>query len=270
MTPRKSLGTCARVACVAAALAVATATLLPATTQASESAGKAGNTPRYPDGAVRFDRMPNEKGYWDNPTAVSLIEDGKKVEMDKNGKLKNLADAKNVAPFQPWALALYEYRQKNNFADDPMKVCIGPGNPRMMHTPGGMRILQDRNYKRAYLVFGAGNHGWRTIYMDGRAPPDPEEVTATFYGLSVGKMEGDALVATSIGFNTRFWFSNGGLPHTDALRLTERFTRPSHDVLHYEVTIDDARTYTHPWKSSWDFHWVPGDVPAQFCEDGRK
>ncbi len=51
--------------------------------------------------------MPNEKGYWDNPTATSLVEEGVKVEMDKNGKLKNLADAKKVAPFQPWALALY-------------------------------------------------------------------------------------------------------------------------------------------------------------------
>jgi hypothetical protein len=253
---------------LSAASAAALLALTAGASHASEQSSAA--TPRYPDGVVRFDRMPNEKGYWDNPSAVSLVEEGHKVDMDKSGKLKNIADAKNVAPFQPWALALYEYRQKNNFVDDPMKVCIGPGNPRMMQTEGGMRILQDRNYKRAYLVFGAGNHGWRTIYMDGRQPPDPDEVTATFYGLSVGKMEGDALVATSIGFNTRFWFSNGGLPHTESLKLTERFTRPSHDVLHYEVAIDDPRTYTRPWKSSWDFHWVPGDVPTQFCEDGRK
>ncbi len=98
MTVRKLLGATT----VALVFAVAT---LPASSQASE---KSAATPRFPDGMVRFDRMPNEKGYWDNPTAVSLVEDGKKVEMDKNGKLKNLADAKNVAPFQPWALALYE------------------------------------------------------------------------------------------------------------------------------------------------------------------
>ena len=202
MTIRKLLGA----ACATAALALAAT--LPAASQASD---KAAATPRYSDGAVRFDRMPNEKGYWDNPTASSLVEEGKKVEMDKSGRLKNIADAKNVAPFQPWALALYEHRQKNNFADDPMKVCIGPGNPRMMHWGGGMRILQDRNYKRAYIVFGGGNHGWRTIYMDGREPPNPDE-----------------------------------------------------------VTINDPRTYTRPWKSSWDFHWVAGDVPTQFCEDGRK
>ncbi len=150
-----------------------------------------------------------------------------------------------------------------------MKVCIGPGNPRMMHWGGGLRILQDRNYKRAYMVFGTGNHGWRTIYMDGREPPNPDEVTATFYGLSVGKLETDALVAKSIGFNTRFWFSNGGLPHTEALTLTERFTRPSHDELRYEVEIDDPRTYTRPWKAAWTLHWVAGDIAEHYCEDAR-
>jgi hypothetical protein len=227
-------------------------------------------TPRFPDGTVRLDRVPGEKGYWDAPSAGSLFEVGAKVEMDGTGKLKNIEDAAKVAPFQPWALALYQHRQKNNLADDPMTDCIGPGLPRQMHTPGGLRIIEDRNYKRAYMIFGGGNHGWRVAFLDGREPPNPDEVSATFYGLAVGKWEGDTLVVQSTGFNTRFWFSNGGLPHTEALRLTERFKRPSHDVLEYEVTIDDPRTYTRPWKAAWTLKWVPGDIPQQFCEDGRK
>jgi hypothetical protein len=226
--------------------------------------------PRYSDGTVRLDRVPGEKGYWDAPTTSSLVEKGVKVEFDASGKLKNLADAAKVAPFQPWALALYKYRQQNNFADDPMKVCIGPGNPRQMMTPGGVRFIQDKNYKRMYVIFGGGNRNWRTIYMDGRDPPNAEEVTATFLGLAVGKWEGDTLVATSTGFNTRFWMSNGGLPHTEALTLTERFKRVSKDVLEYEVTIDDPRTYTRPWKSAWTLHWTPGDIQEHFCETGRE
>jgi hypothetical protein len=250
----------------------ATAVLVAACGKGGTEGGKAADaaTPRFPDGLVRFDRLPGEKGYWDNPTAMSLVEDGVKVEFEPNGRLKNPDDAQKVAPFQPWALALYKYRQANGFKDDPMKVCIGPGNPRQMMTPGGLRIIQDRNYQRAYMIFGGGNHTWRVVYMDGREPPSPDEVTATFLGLSTGKMEGDALVTEAIGFNTRFWFSNGGLPHTEGLKLTERFTRPSHDVLNYEVTIDDPRTYTRPWKASWSFHWVPGDIPEQYCEDGRE
>jgi len=226
--------------------------------------------PRFPDGRVRFDRAPGEKGYWDSPSVSGLVEDGAKVEIDAAGKLANLADAAKVAPFQPWALALYEYRQKNGLQDDPMHECIGPGNPRQMHTPGGVRIIQDRNYNRVYLLFGGGNRSWRVVYLDGRTPPNPDEVVGTFYGNAVGKYEGDTLVAESIGFNTRFWFANGGLPHTEALHLTERFKRPSHDVLEYEVTIDDPRTYTRPWKASWTLRWVAGDIPEQFCETGQK
>jgi hypothetical protein len=225
--------------------------------------------PRFSDGTIRFDRAPGEKGYWDSPSASGLVEDGAKVAIDAAGKLKNLADAPKVAPFQPWALGLYQYRQENGLQDDPMRDCIGPGNPRQMHTPGGVRIIQDRNYNRVYLLFGGGNRSWRVVYLDGRTPPNPDEVVGTFYGNAVGKMEGDTLVVESIGFNTRFWFSNGGLPHTEALHLTERFKRPSHDVLEYEVTIDDPRTYTRPWKASWTLRWVPGDIPEQFCETGR-
>jgi hypothetical protein len=226
--------------------------------------------PRYADGKVRLDRVPGEKGFWDNPSAVSLVEKGANVAFEANGKLKNLADASQVAPFQPWALALYKYRQQNNFVDDPMKVCIGPGNPRQMLTAGGVRFIQDNNYKRMYMLFGGGNRNWRTIYMDGRDPPIAEEVTGTFLGLAVGTWEGDTLVAVSTGFNTRFWMSNGGLPHTEALTLTERFKRVSKDVLEYEVTVDDPRTYTRPWKAAWTLRWVPGDIQENFCETGRE
>ena len=236
---------------------------------AAQAAGSSA-VPRYADGKVRLDRVPGEKAYWDHPSATSLAEKGVNVAFDANGKLKNIADAAKVAPFQPWALALYKFRQQNNFIDDPMKVCIGPGNPRQMMTPGGVRFIQDNNYKRMYMIFGGGNHNWRTIYMDGRDPPNAEEVTGTFLGLAVGKWEGDTLVATSTGFNTRFWMSNGGLPHTEALTLTERFKRVSKDQLDYEVTIDDPRTYTRPWKAAWTLRWVPGDIPEQFCETGRE
>jgi hypothetical protein len=198
--------------------------------------------PRYADGAIRLDRMPGEKGYWDSPSAVSLVEVGKKVEFLPNGKLANLADAAQVAPFQPWALALYRYRQQNDFVDDPMKVCMGPGNPRQMMTAGGVRFIQDKNYQRMYMIFGGGNHTWRAIYLDGRDPPVAEEVTATFLGLAVGK----------------------------ALTLTERFKRVSKEELQYEVTVDDPRTYTRPWKAAWTFKWTPGDIQEQFCETGRE
>ena len=72
------------------------------------------------------------------------------------------------------------------------------------------------------------------------------------------------------GFNEDFWFTNGGLPHTDQLRLVERFTRVDFDTMRYEVTVDDPAAYTRPWKAAWNMRWVGGEeLPVYFCQDNR-
>jgi hypothetical protein len=87
----------------------------------------------------------------------------------------------------------------------------------------------------------------------------------------VGRWEGDTLLVDSVGYNERFWFTNGGLPHTEALRLTERFTRIDLNTLRYEVTVDDPRAYTRPWTGGWSIQWVPGqDIEEFFCEENAE
>jgi hypothetical protein len=242
----------------------------PAATNPVESAPAAApaaqEVSRYDDGTIRFDRAPGELGYWANPSKHSLIENGVDVAMDDKGLLANIDDAAKVAPFMDWSLGLYKYRQNNGLKDDPVNVCISPAGPRHLQDEGGFRIIQDRNFNRVYVMFGGGNRGWRLINMDGRTPPNPDEVTGSYYGYSTGHWEGDTLVVESTGFNDRFWFSNGGLPHTSALHLTERFSRPDHDTLVYQVTITDPRTYTRPWVSEWTLDWVDGDIEEKFCE----
>ena len=223
-------------------------------------------TPRFDDGMVRFDRVPGEVGYWGNPGKHSLIENEVQVAMDENGQLTDINTADQVAPFKPWALGLYKYRQANGLADDPVNACISPAGPRHLHYEGGFRIIQDRNFDRVYMLFGGGNRGWRLINMDGRQAPNPDEVAGTYYGHSAGHWEDDTLVVESSGFNDRFWFSNGGLPHTPALTLVERFTRSNFDTLEYEVEITDPQTYTRPWTASWTLGWVDGEIKETFCE----
>ena len=92
----------------------------------------------------------------------------------------------------------------------------------------------------------------------------------SYFGSSVGRWEKDTLVVDSIGYNERFWFTTGGLPHTEALHLVERFSRPDLNTLRYEVTVDDPRTYTRTWTGGWTLQWVPGeDIQEYFCEEGN-
>jgi hypothetical protein len=96
-------------------------------------------------------------------------------------------------------------------------------------------------------------------------------VSGTYFGHQTGHWEDDTLVVESSGYNARFWFSNGGLPHTEALRLTERFSRPDFETLKYEVTVDDPLTYTRPWTAEWTVDWVDGgEIAERFCEDHRE
>ena len=67
-------------------------------------------------------------------------------------------------------------------------------------------------------------------------------------GHSVGHWDGDTLVVDVTNFNDRSWFDRAGNFHSDALHLVERFTLKSPDVIWYDVTIEDPKVFTRPWK----------------------
>ncbi len=231
-------------------------------------------TPRWPDGKPQLGAPTTEGGYWGYPTSTVLMQRGADVAMDRSGLLENPADAPKVAPFQPWALGLYQHRQQRHLADDPGYLnCKPPGAVRQFESPYGVQLVEDRERQRIFVLLGSGNHNYRIIYTDGRKQTGQvrgDDDNPLYYGRSVGHWEGDTLVVSTIGFNEDFWFTNGGLPHTNRLSLTERFSRPNFDTLHYEVTIDDPGAYTKPWSSGWDLRWVGGqELPAYFCQDNR-
>jgi len=232
-------------------------------------------TPRWPDGQPRLGPPAGQNGgRWDYPSATILAEQGVTVQADRHGLLKNIADAAKIAPFQPWARDLFIYRQKNFLKDDPMFLdCKPQAGPRIYQVPYGVQFLEEKDRKRIRVIMGAGNQNWRMIDLDGRPQtglPDGNAEDPLYFGHAVGKWEGDTLVVDSKGFHDRFWFSNGGLPHTPQLHLIERYTRADMYTLRYEVTIDDPGAYTRTWVSSWTLRWVPNEeLPVYFCQDNR-
>lgn len=229
-------------------------------------------TPRWPDGRPRLGAVPGEKGYWASPSQASLVETSAgTIRMNENGLLANLSDAAKVAPFQPWAKGLYIYRQRTLLKDDPMASCLPPGGPRMFQVAHGVKFLEQPERQRTFIMSGGGNRNWRLIYLDGRPVPSSEDESPTYFGYASGKWEGDTLVVQSAGYGERFWFSNGGLPHTENLKLTERFSRPDFNTLKYEVTVDDAGAYTRPWTSAWTLQWVANEEFGEyFCQDNPR
>src|ERR1700685_3235347 len=108
----------------------------------------------------------------------------------------------------------------------------GGGMMKIAQTPGLILILNpDLTY--------------RQIYMDGRpleTAPNP-----SWMGYSVGHWDADTLVVESFGFNDRTWLDTSGHPHTEALRMTERYRRRDFGHLDLEVTLQDPAVYARPW-----------------------
>ena len=72
----------------------------------------------------------------------------------------------------------------------------------------------------------------------------------SWMGWSNGRWEGETLVVDTRGFNDLSWFDRAGNFHSEALHVVERFTPRSAETLNYEVTIEDPKVFSRPWKMS--------------------
>jgi hypothetical protein len=169
-------------------------------------------------------------------------------------------------PFQPWAKALYAYRQENQL--EPHTRCKPSGGPRQFLTPYGVEFLEPVDLTRVIVIDIGGPHSMRTIYTDGRAHPKDLEPTAL--GHSIGHWDNGTLVVDTVGFNERFWIDRWGLPHTQRLHLTERFTRLDPATLKYEITVDDPGAYTASWTTGLLLRWNPNQELFEYvCQDNN-
>lgn len=147
----------------------------------------------------------------------------------------------NAIPYTPEAAARKKENGEHWLDRDPEVRCYMPGLPRAMYMPYPFLITQGTD--KIQMAFEI-NSASRTIHLDPVNPPPGD----TWMGHSVGRWEGDTLVVAVDHFNDRSWFSRAGDFHSDALKLTERFTPITPDALRYEVTIEDPNVFTAPWK----------------------
>jgi len=148
----------------------------------------------------------------------------------------------DAVPFQPWAAELYNQRRETLSKDDPTGWCVPGGVPRSDAVPYPFRVLHS---PESVVILYEAVHHFRQIFSDGRALP--KNPNPTWMGYSVGRWEGDAFVAETIGFVENSWLDNFGKPGTEMLKVTERFERRDFGHMALHVTIDDPKAYTKPW-----------------------
>jgi len=151
----------------------------------------------------------------------------------------------NEIPYQPWAVVKKKENFENRLTADPEAKCYMPGVPRITYMPYPFQIFQ---FGEQVAILYEYAHVTRTIYMDGS--PHPKGHIDFWMGDSRGRWEGDTLVVDVIHFNDQTWFDRAGNFHSDALHVVERYTRTGPDHMTYEVTIEDPKVFTRPWKIS--------------------
>jgi hypothetical protein len=235
-----------------AAVAVAVSVILTVPAAGQGPAASRGNLPRLADG------HPDMQGHWisDAIGAAHSVEDGRDPDADT---IQGRVDERNPSviidppdgriPYQPAAAA----RRNELLADiftptrpehvDPHVRATLDGVPRNNYVPGGMQIGQVAGN---VIILYESNHAYRVIPTDGR--PHVGEGVKLWMGDSRGRWESSTLVVDVTNFNTDTWLDAHGTFHSDALHVVERWTMASPDRIDYEVTIEDPKVFTRPWK----------------------
>src|SRR6185503_7569289 len=158
---------------------------------------------------------------------------------------RNIAADLKADEIQPWARTLVEQRREDLGREYMNVRCVplGPGYATSADSTGAemVKIVQTPGL----ILMLNPDLTYRQIFLDGRAlesAPNP-----TWMGYSVGHWEGDTLVVESSGFNDRTWLDHDGHPHTEGLRMTERYRRRDFGSLDLEVTFSDPAAYAKPW-----------------------
>ena len=189
-------------------------------------------------------------------TAAQYLLAGRKPESQDDGRVRG-------------GRAVFQSRAADFARDWPGTHCLplGPGAIfasmyRIMQSPSVVALLFN------VIGDGGGLDDYRQIFLDGRAlPRNPDP---TWRGYSVGHWDGDTLVVETVGFNDRSWLDGWGHPHSEKLRVIERFRRVDFGHMDFQITFDDPETLTRPLTLTVPVEYQPDTMILEYvCENER-
>jgi len=243
-------------------------------------------TPRTRDGKPNLtapapralDGKPDLSGVWHvQPTGMAEMRrlfgehadatDVPGMELDTISKyaLNILQDFKpEDSPMRP---AAAEIQRRRTGGDFPPTRCLPYGIPLASLLSEPVKIVQS---PKLIAILYEADDKHRQIHTDGRVLPKQFDQPA-WLGYSVGRWERDTLVVETAGFNDKTWLDIMGHPHSEALRVVERYRRRDFGHMDVEMTFDDPQMYTKPFTIKvTDELWADSDIFESFCTENEK
>jgi hypothetical protein len=170
-------------------------------------------------------------------------------------------------PYEAKRAAEAEAQRRGEQLANGSVMCVPYGVPTMMSIAiYPVEIIQT---PKQVTIIGEAFSEVRRVYMD-RPQAKIEDVAPGYYGRSVGRWEGDTLVVDTVGIKTTV---NGyrGMPHSDQMRVTERFHLVAPDILHDEITIEDPVVLEKPMTYTVAYKRMPNYEMVEFvCDNNRE
>ena len=196
-----------------------------------------------------------------------------KSDPNRKGKSRIVDPPDGRIPYQPWAAAqakiYFDAHLDPPRADllDPVARCVVQSVPRAMYQ-GEFEVFQPAGY---VVFLFARAHQYRIVPLDGR-PPLGKEIQL-YMGDSRARWDANTLVINSSNFNSKTWFDIVGSFHSEAMRVEERLTLTSADVIDYRVTISDPKVYTRPWTIAVSLRQIKDkgyEIIEEACHEGER
>jgi hypothetical protein len=169
-------------------------------------------------------------------------------------------------PLQPWAAEIVEKRLVDAEAGRPFadtkSQCLPGGVPDMVFGSGPMQFLESPGQ---VTILRQELSYFRIIRLNGKHESNPDP---TFTGDGVGRWQGDTLVVDTIALTPRTTIK-GVIPHTDKLRVVERFKLVGKDRMDVVATIDDAGAFTKTWTMKTELVRLDDQLMEYYCENNR-
>ena len=250
--------------CALACLPCAAATAGPEVAQRPPNAasGSPSWTPRRTiDGQPDLGGLWNSNAGWASVSVEAVRDPARTGGMGRGDTTLVVDPADGRIPYQPWARAKKEAILDNFLhptadALDPQARDWPSGVPRNNYRNGLIQILQTRG---SVVFLYENQHEFRVVTLDGRPPLDGS--IKLWMGSSRGHWDGHTLVV-DVANNTGIpWLSIAGDFHSDALRVTERWTIVGPDTIEHRATLTDPNVYTRPWTIAFTLNrdTVPGN-----------
>jgi hypothetical protein len=168
------------------------------------------------------------------------------------------------SPMRPEAAELL---RKHVPGTNPADRCLPIGLPAAGLVSEFTRIVQS---PKTIVILYESDNTHRQIHTDGRAFP-PEFEQPAWLGYSVGKWDHDTLVVETSGFNDKTWLDLMGHPHSEKLRVTERYRRRDFGHMDVEITLDDPPMYNRAFtiKVTEELQ-ADSDIFETFCNENEK